>query len=95
MHVWTCGQELRRNVEVEAAVLMAQRFSGGWVALPPLLYAGRRTLLASWARKNLLPQTLSAPAALLAELRSRIIRDAASAGNAAGAHCTNPWTVWP
>jgi hypothetical protein len=46
-------QEVRRNTEVEAALLLAQRFVDGWLPLPALLAPARRTLLSQWCRCHL------------------------------------------
>lgn len=59
-------QEVRRNTEVEAALLLAQRFADGWLPLPALLAPARRTLLSQWCRCHL-PSSLQHDQVILQE----------------------------
>ncbi len=72
-------QEVRRNTEVEAALLLAHRFDGGVLPLPALLAPVKRTLLARWGRRYL-PGVAADPAALVAKLRSRLAAEPPLAG---------------
>lgn len=70
---------MRRNTEVEAALLLAHRFDGGVLPLPALLAPVKRTLLARWGRRYL-PGVAADPAALVAKLRSRLAAEPPLAG---------------
>jgi hypothetical protein len=68
-------QEVRRNVEIEAEVLIAQRFRDGWLPLPPLLCTSRRSLLAAWACKTFPSTTLLQPALLLTSIHGMVVAE--------------------
>lgn len=72
---------MRRNKELEAGLLLAQRFGDGGLPLPALLAPAKRTLLSRWARRHL-PGLAPDQAALVAELRSRLAAEPPLAGAA-------------